>query len=50
MAGLALFQGRYSTNEPLVMAGAFLSILPLVILYPARQSFFVRGMTARIGR
>lgn len=50
MAGLALFQGRYSTNEPLVMAGAFLSILPLVILYLLSQSFFVRGMTAGIGK
>lgn len=50
MAGLALFQGRYSTNEPLVMAGAFLSILPLVILYLLGQSFFVRGITAGIGK
>lgn len=50
MAGLALFQGRYSTNEPLVMAGALLSILPLAILYLASQSFFVRGMTAGIGK
>jgi hypothetical protein len=50
MAGLALFQGRYSTNEPLVMAGAFLSILPLVILYLASQPFFVQGMTAGIGK
>ena len=50
MAGLALFQGRYSTNEPLIMAGAFLSILPLVVLYLGSQSFFVRGMTAGIGK
>ena len=50
MAGLALFQGRYSTNEPLMMAGAFLSILPLVVLYLGSQSFFVRGMTAGIGK
>jgi raffinose/stachyose/melibiose transport system permease protein len=50
MAGLALFQGRYSTNEPLVMAGAFLSMLPLVVLYLGSQSFFVRGITAGIGK
>lgn len=50
MAGLALFQGRYSTNEPLIMAGALLSILPLVVLYLGSQSFFVRGMTAGIGK
>ncbi|HTW26416.1 MAG TPA: carbohydrate ABC transporter permease [Acetobacteraceae bacterium] len=50
MAGLTLFQGRYSTDQPLVMAGAFLSILPLVALYLGSQSFFVRGMTAGIGK
>lgn len=50
MAGLALFQGRYSTNEPLMMVGALLSILPLVVLYLGSQSFFVRGMTAGIGK
>ncbi len=50
MAGLALFQGRYSTNQPLMMAGAFLSMLPLVVLYLGSQSFFIRGMTAGIGK
>ncbi len=50
MAGLALFQGRYSTNEPLMMAGALLSILPLVVVYLGSQSFFVRGLTAGIGK
>ena len=28
MAGVALYQGRYITNEPLIMAAAFLSLLP----------------------
>jgi ABC-type glycerol-3-phosphate transport system permease component len=50
MAGMALYQGRYSTNEPLIMAGAFLSILPLVVFYIAGQRFFVRGLTAGIGK
>jgi ABC-type glycerol-3-phosphate transport system permease component len=50
MAGLALSQGRYATNEPLVMAGAFLSIVPLLLLYLAGQRFFVRGLTAGIGK
>jgi ABC-type glycerol-3-phosphate transport system permease component len=50
MAGLALFQGRYATNEPLVMAGALLSILPLLVLYLAGQRFFIRGLTAGIGK
>jgi ABC-type glycerol-3-phosphate transport system permease component len=50
MAGLTLFQGRFATNEPLMMAGAFLSILPLLVLYLASQKFFIRGMTAGIGK
>jgi ABC-type glycerol-3-phosphate transport system permease component len=50
MAGLALFQGRFATNEPLMMAGASLSILPLLVLYLASQKFFIRGMTAGIGK
>ena len=50
MAGLALSQGRYATNEPLVMAGGFLAIVPLLVLYAAGQRFFVRGLTAGIGK
>jgi ABC-type glycerol-3-phosphate transport system permease component len=50
MAGLAQFQGRYSTNQPLVLAGALVSILPVVLLYLSGQRFFVRGLTAGIGK
>jgi len=50
MAGMALYQGRYSVNEPLIMAGAFLSIVPLVVFYFLGQRFFVRGLTAGIGK
>lgn len=50
MAGLALSQGRYATNEPLVMAGSLLSVVPILILYLAGQRFFVRGLTAGIGK
>jgi raffinose/stachyose/melibiose transport system permease protein len=50
MAGIALYQGRYVTNEPLIMAAAFLSLLPLAILYVLGQRFFVRGMMAGMGR
>jgi ABC-type glycerol-3-phosphate transport system permease component len=50
MAGLALYQGRYVTNEPLLMAAAFLSILPLGVLYIFGQRFFVRGLTAGMGK
>jgi raffinose/stachyose/melibiose transport system permease protein len=50
MAGLTLFQGRYATNQPLVLAGVLISILPVILVYLAGQRFFVRGMTAGIGR
>jgi ABC-type glycerol-3-phosphate transport system permease component len=50
MAGLTQFQGRFVTNEPLVLAGALLSILPVVALYLSGQRFFVRGLTAGIGK
>jgi len=50
MAGLAQFQGRYSTNQPLVLAGALISIAPVVLLYLSGQRFFVRGLTAGIGK
>jgi raffinose/stachyose/melibiose transport system permease protein len=49
-AGLAQFQGRYATNQPLVLAGALVSILPVVVLYLSGQRFFVRGLTAGIGK
>jgi ABC-type glycerol-3-phosphate transport system permease component len=50
MAGLTQFQGRFATNEPLVLAGALISILPVVVLYLSGQRFFVRGLTAGIGK
>jgi len=50
MSGLAQFQGRYATNEPLVLAGALVSIAPVVLLYLSGQRFFVRGLTAGIGK
>jgi ABC-type glycerol-3-phosphate transport system permease component len=50
MPGLALFQGRYVSQEPLVMAGAFLSVVPVLVLYIGGQRFFIRGLTAGIGK
>ncbi len=50
MAGLATFQGRYLAQQPLVMAGAFISVIPIVLLYIFGQRFFVRGLTAGIGK
>jgi raffinose/stachyose/melibiose transport system permease protein len=50
MAGLTQFQGRFVTNQPLVLAGALISIAPVVLLYLSGQRFFVRGLTAGIGK
>jgi raffinose/stachyose/melibiose transport system permease protein len=50
MSGLAQFQGRYATNQPLVLAGALVSIAPVVLLYLSGQRFFVRGLTTGIGK
>lgn len=46
MAGLTLFKGHYSINEPLVMAGTLLSALPMLLLFLFGQRFFVRGLVA----
>lgn len=44
--GLNYFQGRYSTNMPLLMAGASISLLPIVIIYIIFQRQFIKGITA----
>ena len=46
MPGISQFKGRFNNNEPLVLTGAFLSSLPMIVLYLAGQRFFVRGMVA----
>ncbi len=46
MAGLTLFKGHYSVNEPLVMAGTFIAVLPMLLLFLFGQQFFVRGLVA----
>jgi len=50
MAGLTLLQGRYVTNQPLVLAVAVLSILPVALFYLLTQRSFVRGLTAGMGK
>jgi raffinose/stachyose/melibiose transport system permease protein len=50
MGGLTLFQGRYATDQPLVLAVATLSIIPVAAFYALSQRSFVRGLTAGIGK
>jgi raffinose/stachyose/melibiose transport system permease protein len=42
--GLSLFTGRYTTNFPLLAAGAIIVVLPVVIVYVFTQREFIRGM------
>ena len=42
--GLAYFRGQYSVRWELLMAGATLSVLPILILYIVAQRYFVRGI------
>ena len=40
------YQGRYSTNIPIVMAVLVLTALPMIILYIFGQDKLVKGMMA----
>jgi multiple sugar transport system permease protein len=42
--GLSLFQGQYVGKWPLLMAGALVSVLPMIILFVIAQRHFVRGI------
>ena len=42
--GLAFFQGRYTSNVPLLAAGALIVAVPTVLVYILFQRFFIRGM------
>jgi multiple sugar transport system permease protein len=42
--GLALLQGRYTTEWSLVMAGAVVTVTPIIAVYLVAQRAFVRGV------
>jgi raffinose/stachyose/melibiose transport system permease protein len=44
--GLAFFQGRYTTDLPLLMAGATITFLPVIIVYAIFQRQFIQGIAA----
>ena len=46
MVGITVFQGRYSLDVPVLMAGMLLASVPMLILYLIGQRFFIRGLTA----
>jgi len=43
--GLATFQGQYSVQWHLLMAGSVIAVLPILVIYIAGQRWFVRGIT-----
>ncbi len=42
--GLALLQGRYTTEWSMVMAGAVITVTPIILVYLMAQRAFVRGV------
>jgi len=42
--GLAFFRGQYNTQWALLMAGAVISVIPIMIIYAAAQRYFVQGV------
>ncbi len=50
VAGLTLFKGQFSVNEPLVMSGTLIATVPMLLLYMFGQRFFIRGLVAGAGK
>ena len=46
MVGLIQFQGRFRINQPVILAGIFASMVPMIFIYLIGQKFFVKGLTA----
>ncbi len=42
---LALYQGEFFTQTTLLMAGAAITVLPVILLFIASQKYFIRGIT-----
>ena len=42
--GLSLLQGRYTSDWNLIMAGAVVSVVPIVLVFLAAQRAFINGM------
>ena len=43
-AGLSFLQGQYTTDYPIMMAGAVLAVLPLLVLFAIFQKQFIEGI------
>jgi len=49
-AGLAPHKGQYTTNWPVITAGALLATLPTVIVFAFLQRYFIQGLTLGSGK
>lgn len=46
MVGITIFQGRYLTNVPVIMAAMVMATIPMLVLYLFGQRYFISGITA----
>jgi ABC-type glycerol-3-phosphate transport system permease component len=46
VVGLIRFQGRFRINQPVILAGVFASMMPMLMIYLFGQRFFVKGLAA----
>lgn len=44
-AGLATLKGQYTTNWPVITAGALLATVPTLVVFIALQRYFIQGLT-----
>lgn len=49
-AGLSSLNGQFSTNYPVLMAGSFLAMVPMVVLYLFFQKQFIEGVAMTGGK
>jgi putative chitobiose transport system permease protein len=47
-AGLLNLSGQFSTNSRAVMAGAVLTVLPILIVFLFGQRYFMRGLEGAV--
>lgn len=49
-AGLATLRGQFTTNWPVITAGALLSTIPTLIVFVFLQRYFIQGLTLGSGK
>ncbi len=49
-AGLATLRGQYSTDWPVITAGALLATLPTLLMFVFLQRYFIQGLTLGSGK